>query len=114
MWTGHITQVEGDRLAINALGGQVAAPQPEQPRRAGDEVRLVIRPEAIMLNADRGDFAATVRRATYFGSVIEYELEVAGQHLIAVESDVQRAQVLGEGELIHIGFFADSLYCLAR
>lgn len=111
---GHIAQVEGDRLAISALGGRLTAAQPEQPRRGGEQVRLVIRPEAIMLNAADGGFPATVRRSTYLGSVIEYDLEVAGEHLIAVESDVQRAQVLGEGEHIHISFFADSLYCLPR
>ncbi|RME89570.1 MAG: TOBE domain-containing protein [Anaerolineae bacterium] len=75
-------------------------------------MRLVIRPEAIILNREDGPFEAVVRRATYLGSVIEYDIEVGGQLLIAVESDVQRATVARVGDRFPVGFHERSLYCL--
>ena len=61
-------EVAGVRLG---LSGDCAA-------AAGAPVTLVIRPEAMRLSADEGDFAATVRRAMFLGNVAEYLVEVDG------------------------------------
>lgn len=110
---GIVDKADEHVMHVRILGGgPVRVPQTETKRRTGDKVRLVIRPEAMILNVEGGIFTAIVRRSTYLGSLIEYDLEIGGQLLIAVETDVQRAQVLHEGEKITIGFFANSLYCL--
>ena len=110
---GVVAKADDHFLYVRTMGGgPVRVPQTKPKRRAGDEVRLVIRPEAMILNAEDAVFPAIVRRSTYLGSLIEYDLEVGEQLLIAVETDVQRAQVLREGEKIGLGFFENSLYCL--
>ena len=111
---GEVAGVEGDRLVVKALGGVMDIPQPPDVRRQGERVRLVVRPEAIILDGREEGFPAIVRRATYLGSLIEYDLEVAGQLLIATESDVIRASIYPEGAQLHIAFYKDAVYCLPR
>jgi ABC-type Fe3+/spermidine/putrescine transport system ATPase subunit len=89
-------------------------PQPLDERHPGDPVRLVVRPEAIRLDADEEGFPAVVRRSTYLGELIEYDLEIDGQLLIATESDVVRAEVYPEGKQITISFHKDAVYCLPK
>ena len=89
-------------------------PQPDDERQPGDPVRLVVRPEAIRLGVGEEGFPAIVRRSTSLGERIEYDLEIAGQLLIATESDVVRAEVYPEGKSITIAFHKDAVYCLPK
>ncbi len=112
---GEVAGVEGDRLVVKALGGIMDIPQPPDARQPGDHVRLVVRPEAIILDGRSDDgFPAIVRRSTYLGSLIEYDLEVSGQLLVATESDVIRASIYPEGSELHISFYKDAVYCLPK
>jgi iron(III) transport system ATP-binding protein len=47
-------------------------------RRAGDLATLVLRPEALRLDAREGLFEGTVRRAVFLGSIAEYVVDVPG------------------------------------
>ncbi len=110
----QVQAVADGKMTLTTLDGQVSVTQPAETRQPGDAVRMVVRPETIMLNAETGGFPAIVRRSTYLGSQVEYDLEVAGQLLIAVESDVLRAEVYSEGQTLDIGFYEESLYCLPK
>jgi len=111
---GEVQRVAGDRLVVKALGGILDIPQPQDERRPGEAVRLVMRPEAIKLDAQDDSFPAIVRRSSYLGELIEYDLEVAGQLLIATETDVVRAHVYPVGEKINVSFYKNAVYCLPR
>ncbi|GGA73089.1 polyamine ABC transporter ATP-binding protein [Nitratireductor aestuarii] len=45
---------------------------------AGDQLTVVLRPEAIALSDQGGDFPATVKRAMFLGNIAEYLIEVDG------------------------------------
>ncbi len=112
---GEVVTVEGERLVVKALGGILDIPQPPDTRHPGEKVRLVVRPEAIILDGHAKDgFPAVVRRSTYLGSLIEYDLEVGGQLLIATESDVIRASIYPVGTTLNISFYKDAVYCLPK
>ncbi len=111
---GDIISVDGDKLLVEALGGQVLVNMPRQSRQLGHEVRLVLRPETIRLDAKEGVFPATVLRSTYLGSEVEYEIEVAGQTLIVEETDLRRSEVFSVGQSVMAGFWEDALYCLPK
>jgi iron(III) transport system ATP-binding protein len=111
---GRVLEVREDDLVIEAVGGRGVTPKPLQARQLGESVRLVIRPEAVRLDASRGDFPAVVRRSTYLGSTIEYEVEIAGEVLIVEETDIRRSEVFGEGQAVMAGFWEDALYCLLK
>ncbi|HOL36835.1 MAG TPA: ABC transporter ATP-binding protein [Rubrivivax sp.] len=57
------------------LAGMPLAVRPHG-RRAGERATLVLRPEAIAVDAERGALAGTVRRAMFLGSLVEYLVEV--------------------------------------
>ena len=106
----------GARLGVPAFDGQYHTGQP---------VTLMIRPEmAEIEDLDERRHAAgddspapgtvqgTVLRAAYLGSVIEYDVAVAGQTLALVEHDPRRAAVHPEGGQVRVRFLEDCLYVM--
>lgn len=65
------------RQTVEAAGIHIGVPAMAD-RMAGDPVTLVIRPEAVRLSTESGDFPATVRRAMFLGNIAEYLVEVEG------------------------------------
>ncbi|MEO7242808.1 MAG: ABC transporter ATP-binding protein [Variovorax sp.] len=54
-------------------------------RRADEAVTLVLRPEALRIDAVEGLFEGTVRRAMFLGSVAEYLVEVPGVGALIID-----------------------------
>lgn len=110
--TGKVVGVEDGRLVVEALGSVLYVPQPDVPRQSGDQVQMVVRPDAIRLRDGEGQFRAMVRRSTYLGSQVEYQIEVAGQPLIVVESDPRHIVVFEPGSKVGADFLAETIYVL--
>lgn len=80
----------------------------------GDGAILIIRPEAIHL-AESGDgFPGKVERATYLGSSVEYVVNVAGQHIAAVDYESYRRRIFQPGEDVVIRFDRDGFHLLKK
>ncbi|MBE2232682.1 MAG: ABC transporter ATP-binding protein [Anaerolinea sp.] len=107
-----VAALEDDGLRVEALAGALAVPQPETPRRAGESATLVVRPDAIRLTQQAGQFAGVVKRSTYLGSQVEYEVEVAGQVLIVVESDPRHVIVFPPNTQVGVNVLAEAVYVL--
>jgi iron(III) transport system ATP-binding protein len=112
-----ITGMENDTLVLEALDGILQVPQGEAQYRVQDRVELVVRPDAVRLKEFSGQtqdagFKGTVHRSTYLGSQVEYDLEVAGQALIAVESDPRHVIVYPPGTQVAVDFLAETIYVL--
>jgi iron(III) transport system ATP-binding protein len=111
---GLVRQVNGETLTVEALGQPLAVPRPaERSFAAGEAVRLVVRPEAIRVVDQDGQYRGVVRWASYLGSLVEYELEVAGQRLAVSESDPrQTAAIHPPGQEVGLHFLEDCIYVL--
>ena len=107
-----VSRVADGRLALDALNGSLQVPQPDAPRQAGEAVTLVVRPDAIRLRGEQPQFQGIVRRSTYLGSQVEYDVEVAGQLLIAVESDPRHVVVHPADTPVGVDFLAETIYVL--
>jgi hypothetical protein len=55
-----------------------------------------------------------VRRSTYLGNVVEYDVEVAGQLLALVEYDPRHTTIYSEGQSVQLRFLEDCLYVLPK
>jgi ABC-type Fe3+/spermidine/putrescine transport system ATPase subunit len=78
----------------------------------GARITLIARPEMIQVRPE-GAFGGVVRRATYLGDVVDYEVEVGGQLLTAAESDPRRITTIHpEGSQVNIDLLADCLHIL--
>jgi iron(III) transport system ATP-binding protein len=107
-----VSAVEDGHLMLDALGGMLHVAQPDTPRLVSQQATLVLRPDAIHLTPGAGQFAGIVRRSTYLGSQIEYEVEVAGQLLIAVESDPRHVIVYPPDTRVGVNLLAETIYVL--
>ena len=111
---GQISAVQDDSLDIDVLGQTLTVPHPGQTYHPGDAATLVIRPEVIQVRSEASQFQGVVQRATYLGGQIEYEIEIAGEHLVSAEYDPRRMTLYPTGSQVGVDFLVDCLYILAR
>jgi iron(III) transport system ATP-binding protein len=114
------------QLVVDALGVTLTVPAPDGELRGGATMTLVLRPEMIEIMETAGapntqhairstqSASGIVRRATYLGNVIEYEVEVGGQALALIERDPRRTEIHPEGQAVKLQFLEDCLYVLPK
>jgi hypothetical protein len=66
----------------------------------------------VEVDSPQAQVQGVVRRATYLGNVVEYDVEVAGQLLSLVEYDPRHTTVHAEGQPLRLRFLEDCLYVL--
>ncbi|GAB4564709.1 MAG: ABC transporter ATP-binding protein [Anaerolineae bacterium] len=110
--SGRIVDDGGERVTVEVLGQHLRVPRPDPPRAVGETVRLVVRPEAIHVDVQDGHYEGVVRRASYLGAQIEYDVEVAGELLTVVEYDPLRPTVYPEGSQVRLKFLEECVYIL--
>jgi ABC-type Fe3+/spermidine/putrescine transport system ATPase subunit len=77
-------------------------------------VTLIIRPEMIQIVDGGGKVKGTVRRTAYLGDSIDYDVEVDGQLLTAVETDPTRMVIHPEGSEVGLNFHEDCIHVLPK
>lgn len=107
-----VIEHHGDRLALQALGGALLAASDGARFSAGQPATLMARPEMIEIEPAEPMFQGIVRRAAYLGSVIEYDIEIAGQLLAVLERDPRRMTLYPEGQTVGLQFLPDCLYVM--
>jgi iron(III) transport system ATP-binding protein len=104
-------QLDG-RLLVQAMGTILNLPAPPGSFHTGQPATLVIRPEMVEVDNPQGQVEGIVRRSTYLGNVVEYDVEVNGQLLSLVEYDPRHTTVHPEGQQVRLRFLEDCLYVL--
>ena len=108
---GTLLDRRNGHLVLSALGTPLTVPAPCD-QTISDTVTLVIRPEMVHLNPNEGQVTGIVRRSTYLGHIVEYDVEVAGQVLALVEHDPRHTTIYAEGDTVWLQFLEDCLYVL--
>ncbi len=111
---GIVRERRAGQLVVDALGAVMLAPAPSDGFSPGEAITLVIRPEMVEIDSPQAHVAGVVRRASYLGSVVEYDVEVAGQLLSLVERDPRHTEVHPEGQAVKVRFLEDCLYVLPK
>jgi iron(III) transport system ATP-binding protein len=107
-----VRSLNGNSVAVEALGQVLTVPKPDRPLHAGQAVKMVIRPEAIQVVEQGGQYRGVVRWASYLGSVIEYDIEVAGQPLSITNSDPRHTVIHPPGHEVGLHLLEDCVYIL--
>jgi iron(III) transport system ATP-binding protein len=96
---GRVVSVGPGGVRVDVRGRSLEVPAASVPLAVGDAATLVVRPETIRLapSAGASSFTGTIRRATYLGATVEYELEWEGATILAVISSPLEQGVLAEG-----------------
>jgi spermidine/putrescine ABC transporter ATP-binding subunit len=109
---GTIREQLDGKLVLEALGCRMTVSAPAADHKVGGAATLVVRPEMVEIDSPEGQVDGLVRRATYLGNVIEYDIEVEGQMLSLVEHDPRHTTVHAEGASVRLNFLEDCLYVL--
>jgi iron(III) transport system ATP-binding protein len=91
----------------------------------GTQALLLVRPESLRLNpqpppsgagalsgALPGALTATIARTSYLGSLAEYEIDLAGQRLVAVRHDPREEDLYAPGAIVAVELLRDNIYLL--
>jgi iron(III) transport system ATP-binding protein len=107
-----VRSVDNGRVAVDILGQALTLPGPDNAVQAGQTVKLVVRPEALQVVEQGGQYRGTVRWASYLGSLVEYEVEVAGQRLAILDTDPRNTVIHSAGQEVGVKFLEDCIYIL--
>jgi len=85
--------------------------------RPGQPAILLVRPESLRLSVEptAGEgvtLATTVRRTSYLGSVVEYDLELQGQMVTAIRHDPSEVDLHPVGSVVYAQLLPDNVYLL--
>jgi len=109
---GKVLSQQDSQLSLDMLGVTLTVNAADVEYETGADVTVVVRPEMMVLNRAQAHVGGTVRRASYLGDVVEYDIEVGDLLLSLVENDPRHVTIHPEGETVEIGFLEDCLYVL--
>lgn len=110
--SGTIVGREGDRVALRLFDLPLTLPASAAPLRVGATAAVLVRPETVRLHPEANGVSGTVRRTTYLGPAVEYDVEVAGELLAVVDTDPLRPEIYPEGRTVGVSFLNEALYLL--
>lgn len=80
----------------------------------GMEIYVLIRPEAVSVGNPDSYFATTVKKATYLGPVVEYEVEAGDRIISIVDYNPQIKKVYSEGAEVGIKFCDECFHIMRK
>jgi iron(III) transport system ATP-binding protein len=93
---------EGQAAIVRIAGQVFRVPNPGKvPLETGGKCCLAFRPESVKLSKDGEGIPGTVKRVTFFGSNVEYELDAAGTTLVIEIYNPQLFASYSEGEKVN-------------
>ena len=109
---GQVAGRDSGVLHVSALGTSLHLNGVVELPAMGAEVTMVVRPEMIRVRKSGGQLGGIVRRAAYLGNSIDYDVEVNGQVLTAIETDPSHLQLHPEGSAVELIFSQDCIHIL--
>jgi len=102
------------RMSLELFGRPLTIPAPRREFAAGEQVYLVIRPEAVRVSRQEGSYAGEVKQAVYLGSIVEYEVETHDQFISVVVYDPQEGDIFEEGSRVFLELPRAAFHVLPR
>jgi iron(III) transport system ATP-binding protein len=110
---GVVRGAENGSLIVQAWDLELGLPA-QEGYAVSDAVTLLIRPEMIRVVERGGQVRGQVRRAAYLGDSIDYDIEVNGQLLTAVETNPSRMVIYPEGSTVELELRQDCIHVLPK
>jgi iron(III) transport system ATP-binding protein len=109
--SARVVAVESDAVVVDALGTQLRAQPGVQRHAVGDAVSLLLRPEAIAIDADRdaGPLIGTVISHAFLGEKIEYLVRCGDTTLQVVRYNAGAGDVIADGAAVSLRPTASTL-----
>ena len=104
---------QAGQTVVRLFGKAFCVPGRADNLKAGERVRLVVRPETVRLDSV-GDFDATVVYSTYMGSSQEYIVDCYGHRLQVEQQNPVVQQRFAEGSPVKLSFQQESLHIVKK
>jgi iron(III) transport system ATP-binding protein len=112
---GRVVDAAGATVTVDAAGVRLRAFH-TSPLRAGEAVRLAIRPEAIALAPDdpgaEGEVVGTIVTRTFLGEKVDYTVRAGAQSFLVTRYNPGPGAVLEEGQRVRLGLSSDAVQIL--
>ncbi len=110
---GTVVDGRPGALVVNALGQTIRLSTVKESYAQGSKLTLITRPEMVQVGPD-GELSGIVRRAAYLGNLFDYDIEVGGQLISAVDTDPRHMTMYAEGETVGVSLLADCIHVLPQ
>lgn len=113
---GQVTGRQNGSLEVEVFGRPVELTGVKESYPAGSRVTLVVRPEMVRVSDDGAarPFEGRVVQAAYLGNTIDYDIELGGQVITAVENDPLKLEMFAEGSRVGVEFCAGCIHVIAE
>lgn len=98
-------------MRVNFAGRELTLVDVREQHPAGTPITLIVRPEMVHVRA-QSELPGIVRRASFLGNLIDYDIEVNGQLISAVETDPTRMTIFPEGTEVGIELATECIHVL--
>jgi len=109
---GRLLEIAGEAAQVETLGTRLSVRAIPPGAKAGDAVRLVLRPEAVSLFAGDRGIAASVLARTFLGDKIEYIVRCGTETLHVTQQNAGAGASFGEGQTVSVHLPADDIAIL--
>lgn len=107
-----VKDVLSEAVVVDLFGSPLALSKEYASRTLPKRATLVIRPEMIQVAPPDPILTGTIRRANFLGNSIDYDIEVNGQLLVAVETDPMKMSIIPEGSQVGINVCTECIHLL--
>ncbi|MBI2454958.1 MAG: ABC transporter ATP-binding protein, partial [candidate division NC10 bacterium] len=111
---GVVETVTDGTVTVAALGRRLAVPCAGAEVKPSDAVHLVIRPEAVLIGEPGAGIPGEVRKTTYLGPVVQYEVGAADQVFAAADYNPDRKRIFTEGCPVGVRFMEECFHLLGK
>ena len=110
-----VVDMTNDAFTVEFCGKRITAPRWNKEIKVGDEVTVVVRPEAVIIQPKVNDdlLDGVITNAVYFGSQMLYEIQIPNKQILQIEvADPQYQPQFPQGSKVSIAFKNRSLHVL--
>jgi iron(III) transport system ATP-binding protein len=109
---GTVLEQDHGTIRVSTLGETLHLQNIIRDFSKDEKVTLIVRPEMVTVKKTGGMYPGVVRRAVYLGNVIEYDVEIGGELITALENDPSAMELFPEGEEVTATFAQDCIQVL--
>ena len=111
---GQVAESRNGTLVVTVFGKPLRVIKPDESLTVGSEVTLVARPEVVRVGDPDAPWQGIVRRATYLGNAVDYEVDVDGKTLVVQETNPLHAEVFPEGQQVGVSVLENCVHVLKK
>jgi iron(III) transport system ATP-binding protein len=108
----NVKEVHSGGVVVDLFGKPLALSKDYANQALPDRATLVIRPEMIEVDPVDPILNGTIRRVNFLGNSIDYDIEINGQLLTAVETDPRKMTIIPEGSQVGINVCSECVHLL--